>query len=530
MKKNLIQVLSLFLFAGAALGYFPALTQAQENTGTSPLLVVKIPDIEQLIENIQKLAPEGTDVTAQISNLRMMLQGTDWIDTGRSIVVEMSMGNPQNPAFALIPFLAANNNFSNTFSAKTGADYYIIPVPPKPEFTVSPELEQRLVDASLSKVSGSIVVEAALSKLMAMVEPALTASLAKIDPSEMGNQPEGTSPPPLSKEEINTIAREMFAILKQADTLRLGMDVEDDSFIVLMDVEAAPGSELANAFIDIGGSSRLADYPVDMPVKFYTRAYNVAGSQKIMQSYLGTVYSMLGIDIDLDEMVRLTENLTGEQAGGLDFTSDGLVVQLAAVLKPGINGEAFLRDEYLPFIEQYGNSIAKMASEQEEKPVMVSFKRTEDSRVTGVNVMGLKINLPENEDTEKIPFDSFGLRLAATDGLLLIANDDAGIAELIEGTRNRNPVPAGGPTGRLEMDMSRLLKSIKSLVPQKDTAAEFPEDLGKIMVSFDMKDGMLTTRTSFDIELFNKLAAALKTNAAKNNGQQQETDTGGGTL
>jgi hypothetical protein len=112
------------------------------------------------------------------------------------------------------------------------------------------------------------------------------------------------------------------------------------------------------------------------------------------------------------------------------------------------------------------------------------------------------------------------MRMASANDMLFIASNDAEIQDLIEGTRNLARIPASGPTGRLVVDLSAFMQNLKSLAPAGQSSPTPPEDLGKISVQFDTKEGRLSTRTSFDIGLIQKLIstiqAAVQSNAPNN--------------
>jgi len=517
MRVPRTKLLTLILLAALTTGILPTTANAQEDSNQSPLLFVKIPDIDKLFRAIQELTSQSQDLNAapQMNNIPMMLNGTDWIDTERSIAVGVVMEDSKTSAIALLPFLTPNDTFRDMYGAQEGTDYYLMPLPPQPEFTVHPDLEQKLIKASQSPTSGSLIVEAAAAKILATVEPQIEGALGEI----AGTQPEGTSQTDLSPQDLITILHEMFALLEQAEILRFGIDLTEDSFTVIADIDAQPGTELAAAFVDIGGNCRLMNYPIDMPLRYHTRAYNIAGSQQLTKSYLETVYGMLGLDINIDDVMMMAGSLTGEFAGGMNFTPEGIEIQMAAVLQPGVDGEAFIRDSYLPLLENYSDKVSDMVKEQEDRPQIMTVQRTEDSYVDGVRIMGVKTHIQSLSEPKQNGLDNINLemRMASLNDMLFIASSDAKIRDLIEGTRNLVPVPASGPTGRLVIDMSAFLKNLKSLIPHEPPTPNLPEDLGEITTYFDLKEGRLATRTSFQIDLLNKLMSAIMANFAQGN-------------
>jgi hypothetical protein len=520
-----LKFIALILFSGLVAAALPA-AAAQEVPAQNPLLMVRIPDIEKLLEDIQSLAPEtpGSNASGQMDNIRMMLGGTDWIDTGRSITIGVAMENSKTSAMALIPFIAPNDLFRTMYDAQERPDYYLVPLPPQQEFISDPVLERKLVEASGNPVEGSLIMEAAAGNILAMVEPLVSASLAKMPEP----QTEGASRTDISGEEVNTIIREIFAVMKQAETLRFGMDMDEEFFTVLMDIDARPGTELAAALIDVGGNSRLMHYPIDMPLEYHTRAYNITGTQNLMRSYLETVYGMLGLDLEVDKILEMSSIMTGETAAGFDITPSGVALKMAAVLKPGADGEAFIRDSYIPLMMRYGGNLSNMVAKDTSSSQTITIEQTENSFVGPAKVMGVKVLIHSVSENDPSPLKNMEieLRMASVDDLIFIASSDAEIGELIDGTRNLVSSPYSGPTGSLVIDLSKLMTRLEPLVTQAQPAPAFPEDLGRIETSFEIKDGTLTTRSRFNMDMIRKMISAVASQIPQGGASNEGENTG----
>ena len=521
MKTTLMKFLAVCLMAGFTPGYVPE-TGAQEISDQRPILLIKIPDIEKLLYEAQSLMPstQGSNVQNQIMGIRMALFGTEWIDPERSIVAGLAMQDGKNSMVVLVPFRQPNPDFQKSYNAVAGIDYYIAAMPPQPQVSVSPAVENSLVQASLTPAAGSLVLEAAVARLLEMVEAQIAPALGKMEES----QPDGTLPSEFSPQDVRAIIDAMLAIVKQADIVRFGIDISEDVFTLLMDIESLPDTILASILRDTGGETRLMDYPIETAIQYHTRAYNVSGTIDLVGSYLDTIYSQLGLDINIDEMAKMTECFTGEMAGGINITSDGFAMEFIAVLQPGIDGEIFIRDSYLPWLERYGKSISELATEQADEPQIMMFERTPDSRVAGVKVMGVKTNIVTPNSKGGNPFDNLVLemRMAAIDDLLFIASDDAKIEEFINGTRSLVRSPASGPTGRFTLDLSALLRDIQSLLPTEQSSVALPDNIGKISSQFEMGNGTLRTRTSFNTEGLAKLISVFGAMVTQQNQNQTE--------
>jgi hypothetical protein len=521
MKTTLMKFLAVCLMAGFTAGYVPR-TGAQEISDQNPILLIKIPDIEKLLNDVQSLMPptQGSNVQNQIMGIRMALFGTAWIDPDRSIVAGLAMQDGKYNMVGLVPFQQPNFDFQKTYNAVAGIDYYITALPPQPQVPVSPALENSLIQASRTPAAGSLVLEASVARLLKLVEAQIAPALEKMEES----QPNGTLPSEFSPQDVHAIIDSMMAVVKQADIVRFGIDISEDVFTLLMDVEALPDTTLANILTDAGGATRLMDYPIETSIQYHTRAYNVSGTMDLVGSYLDTIYSQLGLDINIDEMAKMTECFTGEMAGGINIASDGFAMEFIAVLQPGIDGETFIRDSYLPWMERYGKSISKLATGQTGEPQIMMFERTPDSSVAGVKVMGVKTNIVTPNSKGGNPFDNLALemRMAAIDDLMFIASNDAKIEEFINGTRSLIHSPASGPTGRLTLDLSALLRDIQSLLPTEQPSVALPDSLGKISSEFEMNNGSLRTRTSFNAEGLGKLISAFGAMVTQQNKNQTE--------
>lgn len=511
MKKTLLDLLVFCLLAGfVAVIPQPAFSQGEPDL--QPRLLFKIPDIDKLLSDIQTLMPQNpqSKATQQLAMVRMMLFGTDWIDPGRSIVAAMLPGGKQPEFILLVPFQTANNDFQKSLNAVMGADYYLVSIPPKPNLKVSPSIESELIDASIIPAAGDLAMEIPVHGLISMFEGPITAAINEIGTA----QPAQTAPSALSPQDIQNMLREIIDISKQVDIVQIGLSLNGDIFTVGVDFNTLPGTKLAGILIDSDSDSRLMHYPISLPIKFYSRAYNVQGVTDLTGSAFAGLYRQLGIDFN--EMAEISAIFTGEMAGGISIAPDGLVMETITVLKPGTDGERFIRDTYLPLMERYSRTLSELASQQTDQSIPM-YERTADSTVAGTKVMGIKTNtiVPTTAGGAELNKIAMEMRIAAIDDLMLIASDDAGIEKLISGTRNLVSTPAGGPLGRVEFDMGSYLKGIQPLMPAKQNTAAIPENLGNMTMLIGMYNGKLSIQTSFNVQLIDRLISTIGAAAAK---------------
>ena len=96
MKTNVLKLIVICMYTVLSTGWGSTMAHAQNTNDQPPQLVIKIRDINQLMSDVEQLIPldQGQAATQQVAMLRGMLQGTDWIDPGRSIVAAMETGWP----------------------------------------------------------------------------------------------------------------------------------------------------------------------------------------------------------------------------------------------------------------------------------------------------------------------------------------------------------------------------------------------------------------------------------------------------
>jgi hypothetical protein len=527
MKRKLLNLVVLCLFTGLAAGFIPVAADAQDGTNQKPQLLIKIHNIDQFLNDIEKLMPrtQGSKAIPPTAMARGMLQGTGWIDPQRSIVASMVSKDAKSKWVILIPFRTANPNFQSAIGAIAGEDYYLAAFPPEPGFTVNPAIKESLLSASTAAATGSLVIEAAVGQLLDAAEPQLAAAM-----KNMQTLPQvQTGQSGMSPQESLEILTGMMKTLRQAETLRYGLDLSGDILTLQLDIDARPNTPLASALIDPGGDSRLMNYPIDAPLQFRSRAYNMTGMMNLLGSDLGSFYRRIGIDFD--RMGEMAKYLTGETASGVKISSDGLVVETISILQAGINGEAFLSNTYLPWLENYSLQMSNLAAQKTGKPTAPLYKRTADSTVAGIKVMGVKADFnaiipPEKRQAGIFNNLAFEMRIAAVGDMMFAASNDAELEGLISRSRGLTKSPAHGPTIRVDLELGTFLKSIQSLSPSAGASVVWPDNLGNLTINAEIGNGKLATRTSFNIANLSKLSEAFKSMALK----QALTPTGVNSL
>ncbi|MDJ0722649.1 MAG: tetratricopeptide repeat protein [Desulfobacterales bacterium] len=514
---------SLILIAVAAVliaGFSPAAAEAQAEASNGPQLLIKVRNIDQLLNDIERLMPAGTGVapSQQTAMLRGMLQGTEWIDPDRSIVAGMTVKGDISSWIALIPFRTANANFQTAYGAIAGDDYYLMALPPQPGFGVAPDVKASLLAASTDAAASGLVVEAAASELLAMAQPKIAAAIA----SQAANPAQPGATAVMSPTETQAMLTDMLKMFEQMETVRLGLDLTGDAFTLQFDVDAWPDSFLAGLLIDRGDDVRLADYDVAMPMQFRSRAYNVPGMMQLAASGFGQIYSQMGLDFD--EMAEMTKSFTGEMAGGMTADADGMGYEMVYVLQPGVDGQAFILDTYLPWFERYNRQMAAFVAQQANQPQAPPlYERTADTIVEGIKVVGVKTNynamLPPGDQTMSTALAGveqiFETRLAAVGDLVLIGHNDVVMADLITRARGFQTAPAQGPMARFDFDLAAFMQGLQDMLPPGELPTTLPSDLGRLTMQAEMQDGKLATRTRFNVADLAQMGQAFSALAAR---------------
>jgi hypothetical protein len=511
MKTKFLNRVAIFIFMALFAGFISPAAVAQEKSNPRPILLFKIRNVERFISDIEKLIPQAAN---QLSAMRPMLQGTGWIDSERSLTIAMFMDGAQSKGIMLIPFRTANPGFQSMLNAAVRKDYYIAAFPPQQKLEVNPALEESLNKASTAPVFGSLTMEASASKLLAMIEPQMDAAYKKMAET----QPPQANPAGMTPQDTQAVLQDMLNILKQVDTIRLGMDLSGNILTMQYDIEARPNTLLAGILTDPQRDTRLMSFSSDLPVQFQSRAPSMSGIMELAKLGYGRLYRQLGINID--DLAEMTKYFTGEIAGGIKIDSNGLAMEAIYILQPGINGADFLDKTYLPWYEHYIQQLSEVAARQKMGPKGLTFERTPGSTVEGLKVIGIKENfkglIPQGEDKLGILNKlSIEMRMASSKDLLFIASDDVKLANLIKRARSLAKTPAQGPTTLIDIKLGVLMQGIQSLLQPNGSSHAWPDNIGNATIKAEVKDGKLISRISINIDGIGKLAAAFKTQAVK---------------
>ena len=483
--------LSAVLFCLALVLGGPGPLLAQQGQASPLDMVVKITRIQETLDLIDDLAgmEPGQSPSAQ---LKGMLQGTDWIDPTRSIVIglEFIAGQGQQPkASLLVPFREANEDFQSTFNALPGPDYYLMSLPPGPGQDISETTKEALIVAATSESKGVLTMEMALSKLMGAADAQIKAGLSNLDHIA---PPEGTQKFGPTPQDVKQAAMKMLDTAAQVEVLTMVLDLDKNRFATSFELQAGPETELADLFVEGGKTSLLASFKPTHQINFRYRSFDMAALVEFINDCFGDLYQKMGIDFS--EIAAMCESFTGEMAGGMSFGEEGIAMEVISVLKdtPATAAPDFLETVYVPWMAKYTQDMAAMLEQQTGTKMESFFARTPESTVAGHKVMGMKTQLPfpQGPQTpgadETLAWTAYEMRMTTVGNLLLAADTDEAIARLIDVAKTVKEEPAEGPLMTMEMDMGGYLDFLAKMMPQ--SAPPLPK-LGKMVFDFDVTAG-----------------------------------------
>ena len=510
-------ILAVFMMGGM----LPAYGQNTPDAAP-PNLLIKIRNIDRMLQDLEALMPSnpGADASSQTAMIRGMLQGTDWIDPTRSIVAGMNYDGQVTSWLVLVPFQAPNENFQSAYGAIAGEDYYAMRFPPAPEMKLSGPERNFLVQASRQSSEANILVEMAAHDVLLKSENQIEAAIQAMAASTTS----GDAQAPFTPEETQIMVRDFMAAFKQVDTLRLGLDIDSEALMLLLDVKGTQGSYLSGLLTDQKTDVRLGAYQPDYPMQFRSRAYNMVGVMQMLGASFGQIYTKMGFDFD--ELAEIAKGLTGEMAGGMALDQNGMTFEMVYALHDTVNGETYLTQVYLPWFEKYNRRMAALMEDQTGQPVTPLYERMPDTTVAGKNVIGVRTRFPAMTPTgNQMPanaiFQDYQTRMTAVGDLILAASSDATIEKMINQVDGLQKTPAEGPLAEFSMDMGAYLRGLQSLMPDSGQAVAIPADIGDLTMQATMQEGELTTRTRInvqDIQQMVTLFASLSARMAEGQG------------
>ncbi len=479
-------------------------------------VVVKLQKIEQTLTTIEQMMPvdAGQPMGNPLAMLRTMMQGTDWIDPQRAVVIGADLSGEKITGVALIPYQFENQQFQATFGATTGDDYYLIQIPPNgggPPISKATESALRKASQTLGKTA----VSAQLS-----VKTLLDESKDRIDTmlAQIAQKPQAPNdtPTPMTPRDLQLMFTNMLNLARQLDFLSLGVDINPENLTMACEAQAAPGTDLARLFVSTASTDRLAAYTPDGQISFKSLSYDVPGAFDLVNTAFGDLYRNMGIE--LSRFMPMSKQMTGDVAGSMSIRNGTVAFETIMVLKDTATAATFLEKEYLPAMTQYSEDIRKMLAKQTGKKIEPLFVRTPESRIQGHKVAGLKMRVPADPSAGMNPagtampdtlFD-YNLRMTTVNDLFLTAADDKRLGELIKIAATLKPQPVKGPWMTMEMDMAEYMNAVAAMMPNPSDVHQPIPQMGNIAMTVDLVNGKASATTVLRLDDIENLIAQAK--------------------
>ena len=480
---------------------------AAENMKIQPDIILKVSRLQQLLTIIDNMAVSDQTVTGQSPTMfiKAMLQGTEWIDPDRSIIVGINfneLGRDDKPAIAaLIPFIEENESFKNTYNAVSGNNYYIVPLPPGQGGIISDHMKVGLVSTSLVPGDGFFSLEISAAKLVQKADKQIQKFLMDLEKKNPGNK---KAPVELTSADVKKLIQNLLHIARQIETISLGMDITKSDLVIFSDLNAMAKSDLAKLFVRNQDSrfSFMKTYKPDYQINFKSNSYDLDGMIKFFNANFGDIYKKLGLDFS--SIDKIASYFTGEMAGGMSFQDNGLDYEMIVVLTDSAKSEpAFIKTQYLPWVMDYGQKITQLYNRQNPGGAVKNlFLKTAESTIAGHNVYGIKGEIPLYTATdiglEKIEFN---LRMMTIDNFMLTASTDKQLENLIQIAQTLQRKADSDPLMKADIDMGEYFESVKKMLPQAASGSDlnFPK-LGRISYTMDMTDGQLVGQYKIQLD------------------------------
>ncbi len=503
----------IILFAGVLILGSSQLLMAKQKMDAPLDVIVKIGHLAKTLNMIDDLARSYTNKPALSIGgmLRGFLQGTEWIDPDRLIIIGAMLKEPKPEIAVLIPFQHPNPNFQNAFNASAGPNYYMLTLPPG-QSVQSNDLETAMVSASKSKMKTTLSVEAAVSQIIQKKNEQISAMLGQLEHLPLDQNKNNL---PVDPQEIRSLILKMLDTAAQLESFSIGLDFNKIRFTSAFETKAIAGSELAALFTRDVKTTLLDEYKPQLQINFRSHRYNMDGVFELINNTFGPFYEKMGIDFS--SLAEIAKQFTGEMAGGISFGETGIRFEMINVLKHPEISKDFLETVYIPWLMKFNQrmrDILKSQSGEEIKPI---FIRTPNSTVNGQTVVGIRTQLPVFPGIKQRSnigifkgLLKYDMRMAAVGNLVLTAPDDRRIKELMAITKKLRKKPAAGALITIDYDITGYLGAILAMIPEMRGRNPALPRMGRVTMQLDMKNGRAYSRSSIRTEDVNTLIRYFK--------------------
>ncbi len=470
-------------------------------------IIVKVSRLDETLTVIDDLVGVKAGEPSPTAMIRNMIQGTDWIDTSRAVVLGVRVKEPSPETLVMIPFQRPNDTFKEMYQAVSRPDYYLISFPPGQQVPFSTQGETLLVAESGKKVEKTVSVEISINKLLKDGESQIQQALMNINPAGQ-DKIAG-----IKDEDVKEMASNLIETMKEVDILRFELDLTPETLGFGMQIQAVDGTRLEKLFSSATRTTFLNAYNPKQQINFKVGRFNMEGMVKLFEENLGAVYRKMGINFS--ELTAITKYFTGEMAGGISYDKTGAILESISLIDSFQKPQEFLETVYLPWMEQYGEISRQMIENQTGENIGPIFERMPDSQVSGHKVVGINMRIPYSPmgpgtgSEQGLPMVSYNIRMTVLDNFFITAPDDQQIEALIKTVRGLGEAPLEGPLMRFEVDVAQYSKALKDMIPGLSAPGPIP-DMGKLLFTGDMEDGLLMAGSTISIDNIKNMAAYFK--------------------
>jgi len=487
-------------------------TGLQQNTAAAADLVMKISRLGQTLDLIDSM---GMSETGQVPTaaIRGMLQGADWIDGERSIVLSWDQSGERAFSAILVPYRQANPNFKEAYNAMSRRDYYILSLPPGKAVAIPESIEREMAEASRDVAASTISMTLALRKLIAGNRDSINNMLQSAGQASPPGQTDPLAPSP---EEIQEMLAGLVDAAEQIDFLTLRLDLNETQFKMVAETIPVKGGNLSAFLASSGMTTRLDGYQPAHDITFRSRSYDVDAVLEVLDTIFGPIYSKIGINFA--ELIALGSHFTGETAGGMTYgEGDRVLVESMAVLKNEVDSQNFMENVYLPWTEEYGRNVTRLMREEKGKSIDSVLIRTADSTVEGHRVTGMLMRLP----VSPMPFGDgqqggedkvmiYEVRAAVVGNLLIMAPDDTRLGGMIRLSGRLKKKTSHGPMMTMMVDMGKYLSSLARFIPGHGIDPQSIPDLGTVAFNTVTSTDRMITSAAMETDDIRMMMAYLK--------------------
>ena len=468
--------------------------------GESPDIILKVNDLDKHVNILDDVfGSEGQSAGISISGLvRQMLLSTSWIDHSRAMVLGVVIKDPQPIAVALIPFLQPSEAFQSNYTAIAEADYYIVTVPPGESIVISNAFKAALNAASRSKTKYFITLEMGLRRLIEKNDRQIQQMISQ---AETLPQVEGLQQNHFKPQDFQQMMRNLLDIAAQLETLSINLEMSKEKFSLLTEAQAVSGTDLAKMFVSGAGAALLGKYRPAHQINFRTRSYDYAGLLGLFEKIFGNIYAKMGFDFT--EIAAIMKHFNGEMAGGTTFGHDAIQFEGMYVLKDPMTAPNFAETVFLPWMEKVNQTVVQNMETRSGQKTEDIFIRTQESKVAGRNVYGVRWNIPaipESDTQNGFPpqalMSDVEYRFTTVGPVLVIAHNDQQIGKLIKKAKTLKSAPAQGALMVMDIDLGGYIEFIRQTMPDAMPADQPIPKLGKLYFTTDFKDGQALSSSS----------------------------------